>query len=253
MATKNRTQPRQASRQGCLPTAARAYLSALALAAGAAALAALVGFSPDAQDVLLFALLGLGAAIAHRCVIETGRNHGFPTALVFLVAGALLLPPELVALLALVQHGPDVVQRRYPWYIQVFNISNYTINGLAAYAAAGLAARVPLGGEDARVALGALAACVVFVALNHLLLATMLRLARGHSFRASGLFGAESLAIDVGLAALGLALAVFAASTPVLIPVALAPIVLVHRLLALKAAMESSVRPFAVAAQRAVS
>ncbi|MDP8911270.1 MAG: hypothetical protein M3M94_04315 [Actinomycetota bacterium] len=249
-----RTRTRQHKQAGAaLPRGARLLLAFVAAGAAASAIPALAGFSPDAQDVVRFALLGLAAAIAELCVIETGRNHGFPTALVFLVAGALLLPPELVALLALVQHSPELVRRQCPWYIQAFNISNYTINGLAAYAAATLVARVPLGGDDARVALGALAACVVFVAVNHLLLATMLRLARGHSFRGSGLFGAESLSIDIALAALGLALAVFAARTPVLIPVALAPIVLVHRLLLLKAALDSSTPPFALRAQKVVS
>ena len=72
-----------------------------------------------------------------------------------------------------------------------------------------------------------------------MLLATMLRLARGHTFRASGLFGLESVSIDLVLAALGIALAAFSETNAVLIPVAVSPIVLVHRLLALKASMAS--------------
>ncbi len=221
-----------------LGRSARIYLAVLALAAGAAALPALVGFGTGGEDLIRFALLGAGAAVAHLCVIETGRNHGFPTALIFLIAGALLLPAELVALLALAQHGPELAQRRYRWYIGAFNVSNYTLNVLAAFAVARGVRELAFGSENLRFALGGLAACVVFVALNHLLLATMLRLARGHSFRESGLFGVESLTIDFVLAALGLALAAFADANPVLVPAALAPIVLIHRLLALMASRE---------------
>ena len=42
----------------------------------------------------------------------------------------------------------------------------------------------------------AFAATAVFVLLNHLLLAIMLRLARGHTFHESGLFSFESLNTD---------------------------------------------------------
>ena len=59
----------------------------------------------------------------------------------------------------------------------------------------------------ARVALSGLVAAVVFVGTNHVLLATMLHLARGHSLRETGLFSAESLSTDFVLAMLGVAFA----------------------------------------------
>ena len=241
MATTSNT-PAAAGVRG-LARSARAFLTGIALAATAAAVPALLGFGADSNDLLTFALLGVAAAIAHLCVIETGRNHGFPTALVFLVAGALLLPAELVALLALVQHGPELIQRRYPSYIALFNVSNYTLNLLAAHLAARGVAQIVPGGSEVQFALGGIAACAVFVALNHLLLGTMLRLARGHSLRASRLFGPESLSIDLVLAAIGLVLAVFADANPVLVPAALAPIVLVHRLLAFMASLHKAGGP----------
>ena len=83
-----------------------------------------------------FLALGLGAAIAHRGVIEIRANHGFPTSVAFLVAGALLLPPELVALLAVAQYLPDVLLSRTSRSIQAFNISNGTLNVTAAWLAA---------------------------------------------------------------------------------------------------------------------
>ena len=58
-----------------------------------------------------------------------------------------------------------------------------------------------------------------FVIVNHVLLAVMLRLGRGHSFRESGLLSASGLGIEFVLAALGVAVAEFAHCQPVAPPV----------------------------------
>ena len=68
--------------------------------------------------------------------------------------------------------------------------------------------------------------------LNHLILALMLRLARGHSLRESGLFSFESLSTDLVLAALGVLVAYAWTINPALIPFAIAPLLLIHRSLA---------------------
>ena len=221
-----------------LPRKATSYLGAVALAALAAAAAACIGFSSGTERWKTYLVLAAGAAIAQIFVIEIGRNHGFPVAVVFVVAGALLLPVQLVALLGLAQHAPDIVRRRYPWYIQCFNVSNYTLDALAAWAAARFVSDHVVSHGRLGSACAGLVAGAVFVALNHLLLATMLRLARGHSFRGSKLFTPESLSIDLVLAALGVALAAFSDSNPTLVVTAVAPLLLVHRLLRLAAAAE---------------
>src|SRR5919199_1055905 len=48
------------------------------------------------------------------------------------VAAVLLLPPEMVALIGVIQHIPEWLKHRYAWYIQTFNICNYTLTALAA-------------------------------------------------------------------------------------------------------------------------
>ena len=108
--------------------------------------------------------------------------------------------------MGVVQHIPEWLKVRYPWYIQGFNIANYTLNGLAAWGAVHLVESWNLN-PDVTFALAGLAASVVFVALNHVLLATMLHFARGHTLRETGLFSAESLSTDFVLAALGVAFA----------------------------------------------
>ena len=53
----------------------------------------------------------------------------------FVVAGALVLPPLLVVALVVALHIPLAIRDRYPWYIQTFNIANFTLSGLAAWLA----------------------------------------------------------------------------------------------------------------------
>ena len=61
--------------------------------------------------------------------------------------------------------------------------------------------------------------------MNHVLLAPMLRLARGVSFADSGLFSAESLSSDIVLAGLGVVLAMVWLSNVWLVPAIVAPLV----------------------------
>ena len=86
--------------------------------------------------------------------------------------------------------------------------------------------------DDVRFAAAGLAAAVVLVVLNHLILSVMLRLARGHSLKESGLFSFESLSTDLVLAALGVLVAYAWLINPALIPFAVAPLLLIHRSLA---------------------
>ena len=61
----------------------------------------------------------------------------------------------------------------------------------------------------------------------------MITLARGHSLREAGVFSFESLSTDFVLATLGLAVAAFWHLNPWLIPFAVAPLLLIHRSLAI--------------------
>ena len=212
-----------------LPRAGRiyyAFVAAAALAVGGAAVSRLGASTPD---WLTFLLLASAAAVAQVFIVRTGRSHGFHTAIIFIVAGALLLPPELVVLMVVVQHLPEWVKERYPWFIQTFNIANFALASLAAWAVANAIAPNNFHGNDGRAALAGLAAGLVLVAVNHTLLATMLRLGRGVSFVQSGLFGAESLGGDIVLAGLGIAFAMVLRTNIWLVPAIIAPLVLSHR------------------------
>jgi PAS domain S-box-containing protein len=212
-----------------LSRAGRIYYACVAAAALAAGVAAASRFGATTSDWLTFLLLASSAAVAQVFIVRTGRSHGFHTAIMFVVAGALLLPPELVVLMAVVQHVPEWIKERYPGYIQTFNIANFALGSLAAWTVANEIAPAQFHDNDGRAALAGIAAGVVLVAINHMLLATMLRLARGVSFAKSGLFKIESLASDIVLAGLGIALAMVWRTNIWLVPAIIAPLVLSHR------------------------
>ena len=114
-----------------------------------------------------FVVLAAAATIAHTFPVKSPRNTMYHTSVVFLVAAALLLPPELIVLIPLVQTVPEWLKERYPWPIQGFNISNYTLErargvGCGATSSNNHGAGV-VANPDARFAIAGLAACVVFV------------------------------------------------------------------------------------------
>ena len=223
-----------------LPTGALVYVMAVAVAALAAAVPALLALEPDRGNAILCLALAVGAVAATFVVVPTGRNHGFALAIVFILAAVVLLPPGLALLVPVAQHLPDLLRRRYPWYIQTFNVSNYALDSLAAWAVFYGVSRLVPDDADVQLALGGAAACVAYVVANHALLANALRLARGHSFRESGLFSGHGLWIDLGLAGVGVALAAFWRSNPYLVPALVAPLILIHRSFAVLADLRAS-------------
>ncbi|MGH3066032.1 MAG: diguanylate cyclase [Gaiellaceae bacterium] len=187
-------------------------------------------------DWRLAILLGAGAAVAQLFVVLTPRNQSYHMTPVLVVAAAILLPPPLVVFVAVVQHIPEWLRERYPWFIQTFNIANYALSGLAAHAAFVLAARSSrsaIGNGDLRYFVAGIAAAVTFVIVNHLLLAAVLKFARGHTLLQTGLFTLQSISTDLVLALLGVVVASLWQENAWLVALALAPLVLIHRTLAM--------------------
>ncbi|HEX4678169.1 MAG TPA: diguanylate cyclase [Gaiellaceae bacterium] len=218
-----------------LPLSASIYELVIAVAAIAAAVPFLLRLNGHTAGWTTFGILAAGAAASHTYTVRTAKDSSFHTSWVFLIPAAILLPPELVALLGVVMHIPEWLKERFAWYIQTFNICNYTLGNLATWGAAKLLidANGLIPDEHLRWAAAGLVACVVAVAANHIVLAPMVTLARGHSLREAGVFSFESLSTDFILATLGLAVAAFWDLNPWLIPFAVAPLLLIHRSLAI--------------------
>src|SRR3954470_19133669 len=222
------------ARERMLPLRAQIYGITVAIAAAAAAIPFLLRLDGSTQGWATFGFLAAGAAATHTYTVRTAKDSSFHTSWVFLIPAAMLLPPELVALVGVIMHVPEWLKERYAWYIQSFNIANYTLGNLATWAAATvlLDAKGLIPDDHLRWAIAGLVACVVAVAANHVVLAPMVTLARGHSLRESGVFSFESLSTDFIVSTLGLAFAAFWNLNPWLIPFAIAPLLLIHRSLA---------------------
>src|SRR4051812_30678584 len=223
-----------------LPRNARIYFLLVAGATAAATLPFL-GRLQDTHHWIAFFILGSAAATAELFRVQTPRDQAYHTAIVFLIAAAFVLPPELVALMGIVQHIPEWLKIRYRWYLQTFNICNYVLGSMAVwFLAHHIIAWGAIPDHTLRVALAGLVCCVVFVGINHTVLGLMLHFARGHTLRETGLFELEHLATDLVLAALGVVTFAFWQNNPWLIPFAIAPLVLVHRSLAVPQLQEEA-------------
>ena len=180
-----------------------------------------------ADDWGRFALLTTAASIAQLSAVQLTRNRVFHPAIVFVVAGALLLNPQQLVFMCVIQLLPDWLRHRYSWYIQPFNIANYVLAATAAsLAAAGLKQAGPaFGGREAA---AGIAAAVAFVALNRGLLIVMLQLGRGLTARATGLVRAEDVGLEFMLALMAVPFAVLWTESAALAGLALAPLVLIQ-------------------------
>jgi diguanylate cyclase (GGDEF)-like protein/putative nucleotidyltransferase with HDIG domain len=221
------------------PGRARIFMAVSALVTAIVTVPHLVDLQANAPEWGMFLLLAAAASLAQLFVVTTTRNQVYHTTAIFFVAGALLLPPEFVALLALVSHIPDWLRTRYPWYIQTFNILNFTLALMATWGVAHLVETYPPTGNGAlAVALTGAAAAITFVVVNQIGFAIMIPLARGHN--PLSIITVESLTTDIVLACLGVAVARFWHNDPWLIPFAVAPLFLIHRSLSVPALQEEA-------------
>jgi PAS domain S-box-containing protein len=231
----------QSRRVRRLPRRAAFYEAVVAtLAAASTAIAFLATDAPSSHEWTAFGLLLFLAALSRFFVVSIGRNHGFLTATAFLVAAALVLPPSLVAAIAVLHHVPAWIRDREVWSRLIFNCANNVLSTLAAWAVAS----ATMVDNELWFAIAGVVAAATFVATNHVLLAGILRLARGHSFGESGLFTPISLGLDFVICLLGVAVAGFVDVNPWLVPALIAPLLLAHRSLATVALVRESEERF---------
>ena len=185
----------------------------------------------DTQGWQAFVCFAVAASLSQLFIIRGSDSHAYETVAVFIVAAALVLPPELVVLVPLVQHVPEWLRQRYPWNVEASSISCATLAALGSWAAAALV----LGGDSlasagtAKVALAGSLAALTFVFIDHALIAVVKRQAEGRSGGWRPLSWLPWLASNLALAAMGVVIAVIWASDSWLMLFALAPLALVQR------------------------
>jgi diguanylate cyclase (GGDEF)-like protein len=210
----------------------------LLLGVALAAQAFAVGSFGEVDWPLLLVLTGL-ASLAQLFEAEVPNTDAayFATP-IFVFAGVLLLPPWQFAVLALVYHLIEWIKERLSrghrlrdWYIQPFNIATDILAAVAArWVYTHIQLDVGLLGGLASMLIGTLAA-LAFVLVNHTLLGTALVLARGHTWRETGMLGLEYVLSDMVFLLLGYIVAVLWDLNPWLIAPALSPLVLMYRAL----------------------
>ena len=217
---------------GGLPKPARFYLAAVyGIAIGAALAAYIVGpLSLSGSQLVAFFAFTFLATVSQLFMVDAPNRQSYHATPAFLLAGAYLLDPGLLVPMVVIALIPEWIRYRYPWYIQSFNIATYLLNVLAAWGALHLVAPGGLSAEW-RPAAGVLVAGPAFAVLNHLMVAMVLKLARGISVKESGLFGRESIETDLALLAVGAGMATFWAVEPMLIFLQLVPLALFFRAL----------------------
>ena len=178
----------------------------------------------EAIDWRRFLALAVLASVSQLLSFHLNRRRVFHPAIVFIVAGALLLPPELMILLIVIHCVPDWLKQRYPWYIQTFNIANYVTSGVAAWA---MAHAIGFPASPGREAVAGACAALTFVVANRVLLLPMLYLGRGLKPRETGLLDGEDVTIELVLALMAVPLAHFW-MTAFPAALALAPPFLIH-------------------------
>ncbi len=229
-----------ATQENQLNPTAKIFLGAVLCVAAIAVVPSLSQLSADTTGWLTFLIFASAAAVAQLFPVHTAKNNAFTPAIVFMLPTVFLLPPELIALMPIAMHLPEWLKVRYPWFMQSFNIANHTVDIFAAWAVAHLILEYAPGPEE-RVWLAAgLAATLVYVVLNHTIVAVMLRLARGMHWRETGLLSFQSLSNEMVVGLLGFALVSFWKTNPWLIPIGIAPMLLIHRSLAVPALEEEA-------------
>jgi len=205
--------------------AAAAYLATVVLAAGVAAVAILSGLRPDTKGWGTFALMLVLASVAQLFIVEKPGGQSYRTAIVFIIAAAILLPVQFVVLISVLHYVPSWFRHKRKNVVRAFNAANTTFGALAAWSAFHLLR----GSNDIQYLLAGAAACVAFVVAIHLLLALMLHLRAGSSLRDTGLFSFESLSTDLALAALGVGVSVAWLANRWSIAFVVTPLLLMHR------------------------
>jgi diguanylate cyclase (GGDEF)-like protein len=189
---------------------------------------------------LAFAVLVTFCTLSHLFKARGPSHEAWHLNLVFLFAGVLLLPPALYVLLVFVPHTLEWAKERLmrsaslrKWYIQPFNMGTHIIVGsVASWVLGWLGTQLDMTSAFSRLFSVALALSV-YVTLNHLFVATVLVVARGVTWRESGLLDVENVVGDSVLLCLGYVMATLWEVSPWLVLPALAPLLLIYRALAI--------------------
>jgi len=214
-----------------------AYIGAVLLLGAALAGAALAGLPGALVQWPTFTVLVALATLAQLCKAEAPNHVLFYATPVFFFAGLLLLPPPLVVPLVVVPHLVEWARERWrrsphlrAWYLQPFNVALYLLAADAAHLVYTTLerAQLPVLAQPLPPVVVVTAAALAYVAVNHAILGQVLVLARGASWRETGVLDPQTNRTALILLFVGYVVAVLWQLNHWLILPALAPLVLIY-------------------------
>lgn len=119
------------------------------------------------------------------------------------------------------------------WYLQPFNISMHILAGGVTYVLIDFLQRYLTADEGLGFVLAALFSAAVYLLLNHAIVGAALVLARGMTWRTSGILEREALGIDFAMLAMGISLYALINVNIWLILPAIGPLYLIYNALAI--------------------
>ncbi len=182
----------------------------------------------------------LFSIVAQSLKVTAPFHQLYYTTGIFQFASVLLLSPPLYVTTVIVSYLVEWIKERMrnssdlrAWYIQPFNIATHIIAGLAAQLwIRQTGSSIELLEQMSNAAVIAIAsAAIIYVVLNHALIALALILARGVTLRESGILDVENLGTDLVLLMIGCVVGVLWLINPLLIVMGLTPLALIYRAL----------------------
>ncbi len=199
---------------------------------------ALPGLIRSADQWATFALLTIFATLAQLFKAEAPNHQLYYATPIFFFAALLLLDPSLFVLLVAIALLVEWAKERLlksphlrHWYLQPFNIATHTIAGFAAawvYHLVNTSAGTLL---TPTAVFAAVVATFAHVVTNRIVIGLALVLARGISWRESGLLDGENVLTELVLLWLGIVVASLWTLHPWLLPLVLSPLLLIQRAL----------------------
>jgi hypothetical protein len=182
--------------------------------------------SRPADMATLLVVIGLGM-VTHAFPVRSFRHQAYQATLPVIVLAAVTFNTAQLCGFIVLIHIAEQLRVRRSWYIQLFNVADYTVGALVAGLVyrAGIALTGPQSNLAAQLE-AALAAGVAFLLVNRALLGGMLWLARGLSLSRSGLFNAELLAADLCITWVCVPMLVLASVAPWMVLAGAAPLYL---------------------------
>jgi len=181
-------------------------------------------------DWAAFVFLSAAAIVVQFLGVSALRYFYYHITPSFVFAAIILLGPAAAGLLVVVSYIVGAWRRRQCWYLAAFNASVHFLSAFLAYRA-----YTAVGGRidilTLTEGLGLLAGVATYVIINHALVALGLYFIRGLTPSESRMFSFEGITTDFLLLCMGVSLVALWRVQPALSIFALAPLILVHRVL----------------------